>query len=52
MWEEVSGPVTYPSCLAVVSSSLQNKAEFQQEDKEMLEGRLGQGLSVCSLMEG
>lgn len=51
MWEEVSRPVTYPSCLAVVSSSLQNKAEFQQEDKEMLEGRSGQGLWVRALME-
>lgn len=39
MWEEVSRPVTYPSRLAVVSSSLQDKAEFQQEDKEMLGGR-------------
>lgn len=44
MREEVIRPVTYPSHLAVVSSSLQSKAEFHQEDKEMLEGRIGQGL--------
>lgn len=37
----------HPSCLAVVSSSLQNKAEFQQGDKEMLKRRSGQSLWVC-----